>query len=47
MGKGRTEAVVPFEIPPGGAIAVVIHALPTHPTTGVAGPRLACLPVPF
>jgi Cu-Zn family superoxide dismutase len=46
-GKGRAEAVVPFVIPPGGAMSVVIHAQHTNPDTGAAGPRWACLPVPF
>ena len=46
-GKGRAEAVVPFVIPPGGAMSVVIHALQTNPDDGLAGPRWACLPVQF
>ncbi|MFN0025658.1 MAG: hypothetical protein ACKV2O_00540 [Acidimicrobiales bacterium] len=46
-GKGRAEALVPFVIPPGGAMSVVIHAQPTHPVSGAAGPRWACLPVAF
>ncbi len=46
-GKGRAEAVVPFVIPPGGAMSVVIHALHTDHGTGLAGARWACLPVPF
>ncbi len=37
---------VPFVIPPGGAHAVVIHALATAPN-GSAGPRLACIPLEF
>ncbi|MDQ6726871.1 MAG: superoxide dismutase family protein [Actinomycetota bacterium] len=46
-GVAVSQTVVPFEIPPGGAGAVVIHALPTTPGTGAAGARLACLPVQF
>lgn len=45
-GVAVSQTVVPFEIPPGGAGAVVIHALPTAPG-GVAGGRIACLPVQF
>ena len=32
---------------PEGANAVVMHRDPTNATTGAAGPRLACLTVPF
>lgn len=46
-GTARAEAEVPFVIPPGGAGSVVIHVDPTNPLTGVAGARLACLPVQF
>ncbi len=45
-GVGVGQTTVPFTIPSGGARAVVIHALPTGPG-GIAGPRLACLPVQF
>ena len=44
-GEATSEANVPFTVPEGGAHAVVIHALPTNPTTGAAGARIACLPV--
>ncbi len=46
-GTARAEAEVPFVIPPGGAGSVVIHINPTTPGTGVAGARIACLPVQF
>jgi Cu-Zn family superoxide dismutase len=46
-GRATSETTVEFTIPAGGASAVVIHALATNPDTGVAGGRLACLPVPF
>lgn len=44
--KGDATAVshVPFTVAPGQR-SVVIHALPTDPATGLAGGRLACLPV--
>jgi Cu/Zn superoxide dismutase len=42
-GTGSAVARVPFVIPAGGAGSIVIHALPTDATTGLAGPRLACL----
>lgn len=45
-GFGIGWASVPFVIPAGGAHAVVIHRDPTG-AGGVAGPRLACLPVEF
>lgn len=38
---------VPWEIAAGTAGSVVIHANPTNPTTGAAGPRLACTTVAF
>ena len=45
-GGGATSvAVVPFVIAPDAARSVVIHAVHTDPTTGLAGPRLACLPL--
>lgn len=46
-GTARAEAEVPFVISPGGAGSVVIHINPTTPGTGVAGARIACLPVQF
>jgi Cu/Zn superoxide dismutase len=46
-GTGFAKTTVPFIIPAGGAGAVVIHAQHTDHTTGAAGPRWACLPVPF
>lgn len=46
-GVGVARASVPFEIAPGAAQSVVVHANPTQPGTGVAGGRLACLPVQF
>jgi len=46
-GTGSSTATVPFVIPAGGANCVVIHELPTNPTTGAAGPRWACILVPF
>lgn len=46
-GTAAATATVPFTIPAGGAGAVVIHAAHTNETTGLAGPRWACLPVQF
>lgn len=46
-GVAVSRASVPFEIPPGKARSVVIHANPTEPGTGAAGGRIACLPVEF
>jgi hypothetical protein len=46
-GLAYAYAVAPFEIAPGDAQSVVIHALPTEEGTGLAGARLACLPVQF
>ena len=46
-GVGYATAVVPFEIAPGTARSVVVHADPTQPGTGIAGGRVACLPVQF
>ncbi|GAA4113785.1 hypothetical protein GCM10022415_09300 [Knoellia locipacati] len=43
-GAGTGTASVPF-VPQPGNRSVVIHALPTNPQTGGAGPRLACLTV--
>lgn len=49
-GYGFAVATVPFEIEPGTARSMVIHAQPTQdggPTPGAAGARQACLPVEF
>ncbi len=46
-GVGVGSATVPFEIAPGAAQSVVIHAQPTQHGTGNAGARIACLPVAF
>ena len=46
-GVAYAYAVAPFEIASGDAQSVVIHALPTEEGTGLAGARLACLPVHF
>ena len=43
-GAGTATASVPF-VPQPGARSVVIHAIPTDHHTGLAGARLACLPV--
>ncbi len=45
-GIGVAQTTVPFTIAPGAAKSVVIHAMATGPG-GIAGPRLACLPVQF
>jgi len=45
-GFAVSQTVVPFEIPPHGAGAVVVHAMPTQPG-GAAGARIACLPAQF
>jgi superoxide dismutase, Cu-Zn family len=40
------QAVVPFlPVDPDGVMSVVVHALPTNPDTGGAGPRQACMPL--
>ncbi len=44
---GVAYSTVPFEIAPGTAQSVVIHAQPTQERTGSAGARIACLPVAF
>jgi Cu/Zn superoxide dismutase len=46
-GVARSETVVPFLIADGAAQSVVIHALATNPATGLAGARVACIPVAF
>ncbi len=43
-GDAAAVSHVPFTVVPGQR-SVVIHALPTDPGTGLAGARLACLPV--
>lgn len=45
-GSGGAVSLVPFAVPPGAAASIVIHELPTDPA-GLAGPRLACIGVPF
>lgn len=45
-GTGHAQAVVPFEIAPGAARSIMIHRDSTAPN-GVAGPRLACIPLEF
>jgi hypothetical protein len=46
-GWASAVALVPFDIPAGAAGAIVVHQEETAPGTGVAGPRLACLPMGF
>ncbi len=46
-GRGVASTTVPWTFAPGTAGSVVIHALPTNTTTGVAGARLACTTVAF
>jgi Cu-Zn family superoxide dismutase len=46
-GHASTTTDVPWEIAPGTAGSVVVHALPTNPTTGAAGARLVCTTVTF
>jgi Cu/Zn superoxide dismutase len=43
-GAGDSSSAVHFPLTP-GTRSVVVHAAPTDPATGLAGPRLACLPV--
>jgi len=43
-GRAKVETSVPFA-PQAGIRSIVIHQNPTNDRTGVAGPRLACLPV--
>jgi Cu/Zn superoxide dismutase len=45
-GGGHAISMVPFAVPSGAARSIVVHELPTNPA-GVAGPRLACIGVPF
>jgi Copper/zinc superoxide dismutase (SODC) len=46
-GTGAATTTVPFTIGDGAAGAVVIHAVHTDHSTGLAGARWACLPVQF
>jgi hypothetical protein len=46
-GVGVAYAAAPFEIAPGTAQSVVIHVSPTEPGTGLAGGRIARIPVHF
>jgi len=46
-GHAATTTVVQWELTPGTAGSVVLHAQPTNPTTGGAGARLACTTVTF
>jgi Cu-Zn family superoxide dismutase len=46
-GRGVTTTTVPWSFAAGTAGSVVIHALPTNPSTGAAGARLACTSVSF
>jgi Cu-Zn family superoxide dismutase len=43
-GAGDSSTAVHFPVLP-GTRSVVVHAAPTDPATGLAGARLACLPV--
>lgn len=45
-GYGQAVAVVPFAIPRGAAGSIVVHEQPTD-DAGAAGPRLACLGMPY
>ena len=47
QGRAVSETTRPWTIAPGAAGSVVIHAAPTNPTTGAAGPRLLCTDVAF
>jgi Cu/Zn superoxide dismutase len=48
-GTAIDDTFVPFKVDPGAQMerAVVIHALATDEVTGLAGPRVACLPLHF
>jgi superoxide dismutase, Cu-Zn family len=46
-GRATTTTVVPWTFEPGTAGSVVLHAAPTNPVTGAAGPRLVCTTVGF
>jgi Cu-Zn family superoxide dismutase len=46
-GRGTATTTVPWSFEPGTAGSVVVHADPTNPVTGAAGPRLTCTSVPF
>ena len=43
-GRGHSDTVVPFRPEP-GVRAIVIHEQPTNESNGVAGARVACLPL--
>lgn len=47
QGRAVSETTRPWTIAAGAAGSVVIHAAPTNPATGAAGPRLVCTDVPF
>jgi Cu-Zn family superoxide dismutase len=47
QGRGVSTTTVPWSFEHGTAGSVVIHAQPTNPATGAAGPRLACTTVDF
>ena len=44
-GNGHAEAIRPWIVSSSASRSVIIHALPTNATTGVAGPRLACIDI--
>lgn len=46
-GRGVSTTTVPWSFTAGTAGSVVLHALPTNPSTGAAGARLACTSVSF
>ena len=46
-GHARSFAVATWVIQPGAAASVVVHAKPTNPSDGSAGPRLFCTDVAF
>jgi Cu-Zn family superoxide dismutase len=43
-GRGSASTAVPFAVV-AGMRSVVVHQLPTNPSTGGAGQRLACMPI--
>lgn len=44
-GMAYAETTVPFVPVDDGEMSIVVHQLPTNPTTGTAGARQACFPV--
>jgi len=46
-GTGHSTAIVPFDIPEDAAASIVVHELPTDPSTGLAGARIACIGIGF